>query len=106
MKYRKFLDLTDDEIKYILNDIFHPVKIENIQRDEKWNEFTVEMTTGGWIDDEGEFDITDEITLRLPIPGSCGIQVDFSLKDSDVLKWKQFLMAKGCNELLNNNPYL
>lgn len=35
MKYREFLDLTDDEIKQIITDIFHPVKIENIERYKK-----------------------------------------------------------------------
>ena len=36
MKFREFLDLTDEEIRFILTEIFHPVKIENIQRDVKW----------------------------------------------------------------------
>lgn len=47
MKYREFLDLTDEEIRFILTDIFHPIKIKNIQRDIEWNEFTVDMITGG-----------------------------------------------------------
>lgn len=47
LKYREFLDLTDGEIRFILTEIFHPVSIENIERDKEWNEFTVEMTTGG-----------------------------------------------------------
>lgn len=107
MKYREFLDLTDEEIKFILNDIFHPVNVENIQRDKEWDEFTVEMTTGGWDDGEDEdFEITDEITLKLPTSGNCGLEVDFSLDKEDGLKWRQFLLAKGCNYLLKDNPYL
>jgi len=31
MKYREFLSLTNDEIKFILNDIFHPKKIGRIK---------------------------------------------------------------------------
>lgn len=107
LKYRKFLDLTDEEIKFILNDIFHPVKIENIHRDKDWNQFTVEITTGGWNNGEDEdFEITDEITLTLPTLQSCGLDVDFSLDKEDELKWSQFLLAKGCDERLKNNPYL
>ena len=34
MKYREFLSLTDEEIRFILTDIFHPIKIENIQRED------------------------------------------------------------------------
>lgn len=108
LKYREFLDLTDEEIKFILTDIFNPVKIDNIQRDKEWNEFTVEMTTGGWDDGEGgEFEIEDEITLKLPTsPRDCGLEVDFSLTKEDELKWRQFLLAKGCDYRLKDNPYL
>lgn len=107
MKFREFLDLTDEEIRFILTEIFHPARIENIQRDMEWNEFTVDMTTDGWDDGEGgEFEITDEITLKLPGTDSCGLQVDFLLNKEDSLKWKQFLLAKGCNYLLKDNPYL
>lgn len=106
-RYREFLDLTDDEIKFILNDIFHPVKIENIQRDKDWNEFILEMTTGGWNDGEDEdFEITDEITLKLPTSYDCGLEVDFSLNEEDRLKWRQFLLAKGCDYRLKDNPYI
>lgn len=107
MKYREFLDLTDEEIYFILTDIFHPVKIENIQRDTELNEFIVDMTTGGWDDGSGgKFEITDEIILKIPEADNCGLQVDFSLGREDSLKWKQFLLAKGCNYLLKDNPYL
>lgn len=107
LQYREFLDLTDDEIKFILIDIFHPVKIENINRSAAWNEITVDITTGGWDDGEDDnMEITDEITLSLPRGDNCGIQVDFSLNKDDILKYKQFLLAKGCNYLLKDNPYL
>ena len=107
MKFREFLDLTDKEIRFILTEVFQPIRIENIQRDVEWNEFIVDMTTDGWDNGKGdEFEITDEITLRLPGTDNYGLQVDFSLNKEDSLKWKQFLLAKGCNYLLKDNPYL
>ena len=107
LKYRKFLDLTDDEIKFILTDIFHPVKIENINRSAAWDEITADITTDGWDDfNGGSRQMTDEITLSIPQTNNCGIQVNFSLDKEDILKWKQFLLAKGCNYLLKDNPYL
>ena len=107
IKYREFLDLTDEEIRFILTEIFHPVSIGNIERDKEWNEFTVEMTTGGWDDGEGgEFEIEDEITLKMPTSRSCGLEVDFSLNSEDDLKWRQFLLAKGCDYRLKDNPYI
>lgn len=100
MKYRDFLELTDDEIKFIINDIFHPNKISNIERDKKCKKINVCITTG-FQNEEEEFEITDEVELSIS-----GIQVDFAINTDDVIKWKQFLLAKGCNELLKNNPYL
>lgn len=102
MKYREFLDLTDDEIKQIVTDIFHPVKIENIERHKKWNNFTVDITTDGWRTREGDtMEITDNITLTIN-----DIFVDFHVEPKDEWKWQQFLLAKGCNKLLKDNPYL
>ena len=101
IKYRDFLSLTDEEIEFILTDIFHPTKIENIQRYKEFNEITADITTGGWNDGEiDNFEVTDEITLSIT-----GMEVDFSLCKGDELKWKQFLLAKGCDYRLKDNPY-
>mgnify|MGYP000171904698 FL=1 len=107
LKYREFLDLTDEEIKFILTEMFNPTKIGNIERGKEWNEITAEMTTGGWDDGEGgEFEIEDVITSKMPTAYSCGLEVDFSLTSEDKLKWKQFLLAKGCDYRLKDNPYM
>ena len=92
LQYREFLSLTDEEIKFILTEMFNPTKIVNIERDKEWNKITVEMTTGGWDDGEGgEFEIEDIITLKMPTVYDCGLEVDFSLTSEDKLKWEQFL---------------
>ena len=107
LQYREFLSLTDEEIKFILTEMFNPIKIENIERDKEWNKITVEMTTGGWDNGEGvEFEIKDIITLKIPTVYNCGLEVDFSLTSEDKLKWKQFLLAKGCDYRLKDNPYM
>ena len=107
MKYRDFLTLTDEEIEFIIKDIFDAEKVENIERDEKWREITCDMTTGGWSDDESEnFSITDTITLKEPALDDCGLSINFSINDEEKVKWRQFCLAKGCNEYLKDNPYL
>lgn len=89
LQYREFLSLTDEEIKFILTEMFNPTKIVNIERDKEWNKITVEMTTGGWDDGEGgEFEIEDIITLKMPTVYDCGLEVDFSLTSEDKLKWE------------------
>lgn len=100
LRYREFLNLTDEEIEFIINDIFHPVKVDNIQRDKDFNEITVDITTT-WNDGEENFNVTDEITLTTK-----KIIVNFSLTKNDLLKWQQFLLAKGCDYRLKDNPYL
>lgn len=107
LQYREFLSLTDEEIKFILTEMFNPIKIGTIERDKEFNEITVEMITGGWDDGEdGEFEMEDVITLKMPTAYSCGLEVDFSLTSEDKLKWSQFLLAKGCDYRLKDNPYI
>jgi len=61
------------------------------------------MTTewGDEDDDGGIIEITDDVILTID-----NIQVDFQVLREDIFKWKQFLLAKGCNKLLKDNPYL
>ncbi len=101
LKYREFLSLTDEEIKFIINDIFHPVKVDNIQKNKKYNEITVDITTIWGVGEDEDTEITDEITLT-----ESNIIADFSLANGDLRKWKQFLLAKGCDYRLKNNPYI
>lgn len=103
MRYRDFISLTDEEVIYIVDDIFKPVKIENIVRSTGWNGITCDITTTwglGTIEDPYE-DITDELTLK-----ENGLEINFSTNSNDRLKWKQYLLSKGCNKLLKDNPYL
>lgn len=105
-EYRDFLSLTDEEVKFILTDLFHPIKIENIFRSEDFNEIYADMTTGGWIllDDDGKevkTELTDTIILR---PND--LYVDFSIDYNDILKYRQWLFSRGVCEMLKDNPYL
>lgn len=107
MKYREFLSLTDEEIKFIVHDIFDTVNIENIERDPTDNTITCDITTDGWSVGENEdFAITDTLTLSEPMPSDPGIDVDFSLDQNHIKKWRQFCLAKGCNSSFKNSPYL
>ena len=107
MNYREFLSLTDEEIEFIVRDIFDTVNIENIERDPIDNTITCDITTDGWSVGENEdFVITDTLTLSEPTPLDPGIDVDFSLDQNHIKKWRQFCIAKGCNPYLKDNSYL
>lgn len=100
LKYRKLTDLSDEEIKYALNDILHPRSIENIERDEELNCIFVDVETDWGVEGEHDY-IIDTITLSNEM-----ISVPWFDTGRDNYKWQQFLLAKGCNELLKDNPYL
>ena len=67
LKYRKFISLTDDEIKLIVKDMFHPESINYIEKDKKYDEIKVGISTKWYSTDndgnEEEELIADEIIL-------------------------------------------
>lgn len=101
LKYREFITLTDHEITFILTELFDPVKISNITRNSEWNVITADIETGGWNNGEELISIVDTVTLS---PND--ISVDFTLTYEQFLKYQQYLLSRGCNYLLKNNPYI
>ena len=111
--FRKFTDLSKDEIKQIVTDIFHPKKITNIETHKRDEKITCTIYTE-WegYDDTGNLEtdlISDVLTLRNPFEyGDNAIHVDFSVGYDDYLKLKQFCFAKGIfpEDWIKYNPYL
>ena len=111
---RNFLDLTDDEVKQIVTDMFDPKKITCINRHKRDDMITCKIYTE-WktTDDDGNTIpelFSDEITLRNPFDyGEDAIDSDFQIQRSDYTKLKQFCFAKGIYgaalDWLLNNPY-
>ena len=98
MKYREFMSLTDEEIIFIMKEIFpYTSRVDNIQRDEKWKRISCDI----YIMEE-EPDFADEIQLD-----ESGMTThDFEITSDEEWKFKQFLLAKGCDERLKDNPYM
>lgn len=111
--FRKFTDLSKDEIKQIVTDIFHPKKITNIETHKRDEEITCTIYTE-WesYDDDGHLEtdlIPDTLTLRNPFEyGDNAIHVNFLVGYDDYLKLKQFCFAKGIfsEDWVKHNPYL
>ena len=100
-RFRQITDLTDDEIKQIITDLFKPIRIKEIDRWYTYQEVDVSFV---W-DWDGE-KITDTVKLTAPTVDNCGIDADFSVNPDDCDKYNKFLLAKGVNPLLQDNPYL
>ena len=103
MKYRDFMSLTDDEIIFIITDIFpYTKKVDNIVRDQKSRCISCDIYI---MDEYPEY--ADTLDLTVPSGYDQGIAThDFSLTDGELWKWKQYLLAKGCDQRLKDNPYL
>jgi hypothetical protein len=65
MEYRKLVDLTDEEIIFIVQDIFSPKEISNIVRSDEDNEIIcdITMTWGDGTEEDPYSDITDELII-------------------------------------------
>ena len=96
-QYRDFLSLTDEEIAFIIKDIFDTPRVDNIERDEKWDRISCDI----YIMEEYPH-IADTLNL-FPNEITTG---DFELTDKEQLKWQQYLLAKGCDYRLKDNPYM
>lgn len=102
LKYRKITELSDEEICFIVQDILNPLEIKILKRDKEAEEIRLSVTTGGWLDEEGaSVAMTDEVVLS-----ETGISAhDFMTYPEEDWKIRQYLLTKGCNGLLKDNPY-
>jgi len=110
---KTFLDLTDDEIKQIVTDMFKAKKVTSIKRNKKYDRITCKVYVEWKSYDDNDKIIVeklcDEITLSDPFKyETMSIAAPFSLKREDYIKLMQFCFAKGVYEsyLIKNNPYL
>ena len=97
-KYRRIVELTDKEIKALLNECIAPKKIEDIERNEEDNEITAVITTV-WGEEKEE--IEDNITLT-----EDEYLVDWDIRPEDTWQYRQYLLALGVNPLSYKNPYI
>lgn len=112
---KSFLDLTDEEIRQVVKDIFSPKKITCIKRHKKWDEITCNISMEWTTTDDNGKEVTyvhcDELTLMNPFDhGEDAIQIPFQVTAGDYNILKSFCYAKGVYGVsikwLTDNPYL
>ena len=96
--YRRIVELTDKEIKALLNECVAPKKIKNIEHNEEDNEVSAIITTV-WGEEKEE--VEDKITLT-----EDEYIVDWGIEPEDTLQYRQYLFALGVNPLSFENPYI
>lgn len=108
MRFRSILDLTDEEIIFILTDVFKADKVENIRRLNVGIELVVaDVTTKGWESQNMNGEVIFETAIdEISFDYSSFHSPFLSTTETDDRKLRQFLITKGCNLLLKDNPYL
>ena len=105
---RSFMDLTEQEVREIVTDMFCPKKITCFKK--KANFFKMKVYVE-WetYDDDGKLvkrTIGDDLELRDPWKyGTDSVGVEYA-EPQDTYKLKQFCFAKGICSFARNNPYL
>lgn len=104
-------ELTDDDVRRVVTDMFEPDKITNIRRNKKQDTVSCNIyTTWG---SEEPIQIMDKLTLRNPFGYCLGDCIDFDdgnfpVRGTDLKILQQFCYAKGIRPeyLVKDNPYL
>ena len=103
IKYRKLTDLTDEEVEYIMQDIFATDTVTNIVRFERSDSIDCDIHLMDYDDGSPHY---DTITLcnsddEFPLSTS-----EFDITDDEMTKYLQYLIAKGIDWRFKDNPYL
>lgn len=105
MEYRNFGSLRSDEIQEFMDVAMKEFTVDAISYDEVDDSFKVAChSTWESESDDGELiseDLDDTIALY-----DDGISADFEVLGNEKRLWQQFLLAKGCDWRLRNNPFL
>lgn len=113
----KMYDLSDEDVKRIVDDIFSPTKITNIRRNKKTDTVSCTIYTeweGRDEDGKKETDIiADRVTFRNPFDCEPDDAIEFEdpnfpVDQKDLKTLMQFCYAKGIQPeyLTKDNPYL
>lgn len=110
-EYKPITDLTDEELETLLQVIYPKLgsddpnapEILMIDRYENYEQVVIKVLSPIHDDDESEAGMMeDNLTLE-----ECGMTADsFTLMPKEDHAVHQFLLAKGCNYYLKDNPYL
>lgn len=111
IKYRKITELTYNEIKEIINDIFKPINIIGIFYNDNSVSVAIETNWEYYDSDSNKKIILineEDITLTDPfVSDGLATEFEYSFTYDEIIRYKKFCLAKGVCELyLTDNPYL
>ena len=107
MEYRKFIDITDEEVAELAKYVFQAIEVKDVTRDE-CGHVSCEILTGNW-GPTNEM-IWDDVTFSDPfVAGENAIELPQSeILGDDYIRFQQFCFAKGFfpEYLTVDNPLL
>lgn len=105
MEYRCFGSLRCDEIQGFMDVAMKEFTVDAISYDEIDDSFEVACHST-WETENDNGELVDEVLDDTIVLRDDGIYADFEVLENEKRLWQQFLLAKGCDWRLKNNPFL
>lgn len=105
MEYRDFGSLRSDEIQEFMDVAMKEFTVDAISYDKIDDSFEVACHST-WESESDDGELIGEVLDDTIVLRDDGIYADFQVLENEKRLWRQFLLAKGCDWRLRNNPFL
>ena len=104
MKYKKLIEITDQEVIQLWKDIYDVNEVTAIERDKENNLINVSFITtwGEGTEDDPYEDIEDTVTMY----SDSFDEPDFSQNGNEQYQYKKFMIARGYSQYWKDNKYV
>lgn len=105
MEYRDFGSLRSDEIQEFMDVAMKEFTVDAISYDKIDDSFEVACHST-WESESDDGELIGEVLDDTIVLRDDGIYADFQVLENEKRLWRQFLLAKGCDRRLRNNPFM
>lgn len=105
MEYRSFGSLRCDEIQEFMDVAMKEFTVDAISYDKIDDSFKVACHST-WVSESDDGELIDEVLDDTITFYDDRIYADLQVLENEKRLWQQFLLAKGCDWRLRNNPFL
>ena len=105
MEYRSFGSLRCDEIQEFMDVAMKEFTVDEISYDKIDDSFKVACHST-WVSESDDGEFIDEVIDDTFTLYEYGMDGNWQVLEDEKRLWQQFLLAKGCDWRLRNNPFM